>query len=176
MTALAILIVASGLLEPQQTNPAASQPVAGEVQPTSQPTSTDSTARTPEQTGVLKELLRSVDRPATTTPEPIRSSVPSPVGRRDPSIRDEGTVLVERAGRLIRTGERSEFKFSSAEPGDTAQALELLPNSWLEYLEREAESGTHDFVITAEVTRYRGRNYLLLRNYRRQVQHGNLAP
>src|SRR5262249_29620588 len=142
-----------------------------ESQPASQPS-----GRTPEQASVLKELLRSVDRPAITTPEPIRSSEPSPAARKDDSLQAEGTLLVEKPGRLIRSGERSEFKFTSPEGKGLAQPLELLPNSWLEYMEKEADAGASEFIITADVTTYRGRNFLMLRTYRRQVSHGNLNP
>src|SRR4030095_3296399 len=122
------------------------------------------------------ELLRSVDVPPVAKPEPIRSSEPSPTARKDESLQGEGTVIVDRPGRLIRSGERSEFKFASQDGKMLAQPLELLPNSWLEYMEKEAETGVADFIVTADVTTYRGRNFLLLRNFRRQVTHGNLSP
>lgn len=145
-------------------------------QPASQPASAPAGGLSPEQANVLKDLLRAVDRPAMTAPEPIRSSAPSPAARRDESLQGEGTVIVERVGRLIRSSERSEFKFSSPDSAALTQPLELLPNSWLEFMEKEAEAGASEFIITADVTRYRGRNFLLIRSYRRQVSHGNLSP
>lgn len=159
----------------QDTPKAADQTKPPASQPSSQPASSPSSGRTPEQAGVLKELLRSVDRPAITTPEPIRSSEPSPVVRKDDALQPEGTALIERLGRLVRSGERSEFKFAPQD-GKAVGQIEILPNSWLEYMEKEADSGASEFIITAELTTYRGRNFLLLRTYRRQVSHGNLSP
>jgi hypothetical protein len=168
---LAALVAIALWVVVQETQKPATQQAPAANQPASQPA-----GRTPEQAGVLKELLRSVDRPAAVAPEPIRSSTPSPTAKRDEALELEGTRIVDRPGRLIRGGERSSFKFTTADEKAFAAPLELLPNSWLEYLEREAESGEAEFIITAEVTRYRGRNYLLIMNYRRQISHGNLTP
>jgi len=46
----------------------------------------------------------------------------------------------------------------------------------LEVMENEFETGVTEFVVTAELTRYRDRNYLLLRKCQRRISHGNLAP
>jgi hypothetical protein len=54
--------------------------------------------------------------------------------------------------------------------------MEFNKNRWLEAMEAEAEAGVTEFIISAEVTRYRGRNYLNLLKYRRQISHGNLTP
>jgi hypothetical protein len=88
----------------------------------------------------------------------------------------EGTMLVERAGRLVRDGEKSMFEFVSEAGDEHLHSMELLPSQLLEAMENEAEQGGETFIVSGEVTRYRGRNYLRLVKVLRRVGHGNLAP
>jgi hypothetical protein len=58
----------------------------------------------------------------------------------------------------------------------TTRSIELLPNGFLEVMEREADAGLPDFVVTGEVTLYKGHNYLLVTKSIRRVANGNLSP
>jgi hypothetical protein len=162
-------ILAGGTLPEQDAKPeaAASRPVA------SQPASAPAT-RTPEQAAILKELLRDVERP-TLNPPRARRATADRVAAADgqPAIRD-GEMLRGRSGRLLRSGERSEFQYVNDE-GKTV-TFELVPCAWLEFLEDESGGGAEEFIINAEVLSYRGRSLLLLRSVRRQVNNGNISP
>src|SRR5580765_4371378 len=111
MKIFALLVVAF-LCVAQDASKPGDSPKTPASQPTSQPATSSPAGRTPEQASVLKELLRSVDKPAITAPEPIRSSEPSPVARKDDALHAEGLTLTDKLGRLIRTGAHSEFKFA----------------------------------------------------------------
>lgn len=163
---------------------AVSQDGSGEdaIAPTTQPSSSE-TLRDPRQAEVFRGLLpearrRSVNRPSPIQPTPI--SVPQAGPRQaagDGYLLPEGTALVERRGRLLMGGDGPEFKFDSDNPSYVGpRVMGILPNSWLETMEREAEAGVSEFFISATVTRYKGKNYLYLHKYRRQTDHGNLSP
>ena len=148
-------------------------------QPASQPAAR-TTPRNPEQARILKELLRGSERrraqPIVSEPVRGRSAESSAAAAAGATL-VEGSVLIERVGRLVRSGDRSEFHFKAGGSGDDRlKAMEFNKNSWLELMEAEADAGVEEFVISAEVTRYRGRNYLLLLKYRRQISHGNISP
>ena len=171
---LAALVALSWMLAGQDEGDKPGQPPAS--QPASQP-ATRTSPRKPEQARILEDLLRDVEGHRA---KPILSVLPDSAGGEaadGAGLMLEGTVLIERSGRLVRIGSRSEFHFTADTPGDDTQnMMEILKNRWLEAMEAEAEAGVKGFVISAEVTRYRGRNYLLLRKYRRQLSHGNLGP
>jgi len=174
--ALAMLIGASCVLISQESSDQPGKPPAS--QPTSQPASRPS-LRHPVQARIYQELLRDTEQ---SQPMPVLPVDPE-TGRtvadaegRGPLLL-EGTSLIERSGSLVRRGERADFRFEPSSLGDgMPDTMEILKNRWLEVMEREAEAGVTEFVISAEVTRYRDRNYLLLRKCRRRLSHGNLGP
>lgn len=175
---LASLIAATCVLEPSQAPNETTPPAAS--QPASQPAGQTVSPRNPTQARILEELLRDAEQ---SRPTPILSAPDAGHGASAPAL-EEGTSLlpdgypvVERPGRLVRNGNRVEFHFDSGGPAaDAPSVMEFNKNRWLEAMETEAEAGVTEFVISAEVTRYRGQNYLNLLKYRRQVSHGNLAP
>jgi ABC-type transport system substrate-binding protein len=155
--------------------------------PTTQPAATTQPAddspselRRPAQADILRGLLRrgtsAKPTPISPTTQPDDEEVAT--GADGQPLLLEGTFLIERPGRLVREGDVSRFQLYVAGDGEsqTPRLLEILPNQLLESLEREAEAGFSEFIISAEVTRYRGRNYLLLRKILRRVEHGNLGP
>ncbi len=175
---LASVVAGICLLAPPEEKDQPAQPPAD--QPASQPAVQPAPPRNPVQARILEELLRDVEQDR---PTPILSD--AAVGRK--AIEDEthegvsllpdGTSLTERAGRLHRSGNRLEFCFTSGSPApDAPDVMEFNKNRWLEAMEAEAEAGVEEFIISAEVTRYRGQNYLNLWKYRRQIKHGNLSP
>lgn len=175
---LATLIAGTCVMDPPQEDTATAE--AGQSQPASQPAGQTVSPRNPTQARILQELLRDAEQ---THPRPILSD-PGPegdsltgVGDEQTSLLPDGYPLVERQGRLVRSGERVKFHFTSGSPaGEAPDVMEFNKNRWLEAMEAEAEAGVTEFIISAEVTRYRGRNYLNLLKYRRQVTHGNLSP
>ncbi|HMQ16851.1 MAG TPA: hypothetical protein PKC49_12845 [Phycisphaerae bacterium] len=148
------------------------EPPAAASQP-AQPSREESGFRKPAQAAGMDALLRRQEaRPIM----PTRSAAPA--GRDEGSeggLWPDGALLIDRSGRAIRTGDRFEFEFS-VEGETTPRRLLLLPNQLLELLEDEHDRGAAEFVISAQVTRHRGVNYLLLQKVLRRVNNGNLGP
>ena len=150
------------------------------AQPTSQP-GVSTRPRSPTQARILEELLRGTEQHAT------RPILPDTASRNGEAAADaveagrtlllDGTPIWNRSGRLVRAGDRSEFHFDPGEAEESGPTvMEFNKNALLEAMEAEAQAGVKEFRISAEVTRYRGRNYLILRKYRRQISNGNLTP
>ncbi len=155
--------------EPPGEESAASQPTTQTAEPR--------TFRKPPQAELLRDLLRQEQaRPIQPRISAEEQAATAAEERRDELLLVDGTSLVERAGRLAFEDSVPYFLFSLG--GDPPQDLKLrlLPNKLLETMEREHEAGFTEFVISAEVTSYRGENYLFLRKVLRRVGHGNLGP
>jgi hypothetical protein len=152
--------------------PPASQPA--ESQPTSRPGGA-TTLRRPAQADVLKNLIGEQDRPRPVAPVDPGRKEPKEGGTGGATLL-EGTQLVERPGRLVHEDGRAKFLFTVDANTPTPRSMSILESQLLETMEREAETGFPEFIISAEVTRYRGNNYLLLRKVLRRTGHGNLAP
>jgi hypothetical protein len=173
---LTILWTAALVGQPPGQGQAASK--SADTQPSTPPAETGSTLRKPAQANILKGLLRQAERP-----EPIRSVEPSGP-KAGAVVRDaegqplllEGTLLVERRGRLIHEEGRAKFVLNADVADQGPRTVEITPNQLLEAIEREAQAGFSEFIITAEVTRYKDHNYLILRKILRRVDHGNLSP
>lgn len=137
----------------------------------------DTTARKPRQAEDLDQLLRAQEvRPIL----PAAGGVERPTGAIRPGVDRQlwldGTMLFERTGRLVRREGRSVFEFPADDGSGAIRSMEIERNQWLEAMEREAEQGALDFVVTAEVTRYRGTNYIILRKVMRRVANQNITP
>lgn len=131
--------------------------------------------------------VRSVTFDEGLSPRLIGSSAPQPLapvapgrGRTSPAWRPgpkptrfaqlaDGEVIVNRAGRMrhdVKTGKwRFVFQAAAADapPWPT---MEILPGPFLAEMEQIVANETHAsglFHITAEVTRYRGQGYLVIR-------------
>jgi len=161
------LVLAWILLATQTSDPA----------PATQPTS-QAAPRTPVQADIYRQLLREQERPTRILPtDPSAQLEPESAAGMSPSgLRLDGTMLVDRPGRLVRTDDRSLFRFSSSGADEFPATLEFNKNGLLEAMERESELDRGEFYITAVVSTYRGSNYLTLLKYRRQVSNGNLSP
>jgi len=137
------------------------------------------TLRRPEQAEIIQDLLRQRDKAGVILPQDPQEGQSSGAVRAatadDSSLLPEGTILVERPGRLVSDGGRPMFVFLTSATGGRPQSMELLPCQLLEALERESARGS-EFTVSGEVTRYRGRNYLLLLKVLHRVNHGNLSP
>lgn len=152
------------------------------TQPASRPAEAPSSLREPAQANILKGLLGRHERPRPILPQSARDAeadTETAAGALDPDGQPlllEGTFLIERPGRLVNVEGRPSFVLQVEGEDQGVRTVELCPNQLLEAMEREAASGFTDFIISAEVTRYRSRNYLLLRKILRRVDHGNLGP
>jgi len=138
-------------------------------------------SRKPLQDEILRKLLQSQEAPRLIGPtDPSRSEASDPgdeLQAASPSspLLLEGTLIVDRPGRVLLSDGKAEFTFLLPDTQRTL-TMELERNSLREALEREAQAGASEFVVTAEVTRYRGRNYLVLRKVVQRVNNGNLTP
>ncbi len=106
-------------------------------------------------------------------PRSVKSEAQAGRSQDEARLLAEGTLLVERPGQFVRVNGTAMFRFQDRR--DLPQ-MELLRNSWLEAMEELADAGFTRFVISAEVTRYRGHNYLLLVKFRRQPTNENVSP
>jgi hypothetical protein len=175
--------VAAAIAFAAQETPATIPPAEPEVAPsTTQPVAPRSLRR-PEQTEIIQNLLRDREPSIMIVPQDpeavIGDRVPTtrPVGEAyEPLLLVDGAIVVERPGRLLYEEGTPVFAFFTLEAGPQLKAMELLPNQLLEAVEREAKLGSPEFVISGRVTRYRGKNYLLLLKALRRVEHGNFAP
>lgn len=132
----------------------------------------------------LQEDTRNLPRPVTspTRPGSVRRRVPAP----NPDLRNaiqptaqkllpDGSRIVDRPGRLTSEGEYYTFSFESRGRGAPEMPIRLLPNRLLEDMEITSAGGTKPivFVISGEVTEYRGVNYLLVQKLLARPNIGN---
>lgn len=132
--------------------------------------------RTPSQLQVIRQLIAEKERrrPIVAPSRPGRSDVGD--GERAQKLLVEGTTLTSRQGRLIRETEASYFEFVALEGEGSPRRLRINRNGLLELMEELATNGTDRFTVSAEVSVYRGRNYLLIRHAISQVDNGNISP
>jgi hypothetical protein len=89
----------------------------------------------------------------------------------------EGSMIIDRAGRLTKDGDWWAFSFESDSPEHPEPPIRLLPNRLLERMVRESDRGSDRivYIISAEITEFEGMNYLLLDKLLRQRTMGNLS-
>ena len=180
---LAALLLALAPQNPpseMQEMPASS--TSNSTPPASQPAGDDEDGRrTPRQIEILRDLIRERERPAPIIPSRQRADgettrrIERGAAAADSRLLLEGTVIVERPGRFIIEDDRPRFTLTL--PGEAeSRTMEFNRNELLEALERVARSGVNEFVISAQVSRYRGQNYLSLLKVLERVPNGNLSP
>jgi hypothetical protein len=163
-------------LQSQGAQPPPTRPAT--TQPSTQPADTSSTLRKPAQANILKGLLRDGQRPEPI--RPVESAAPkkgaAAEGADGLPLLLEGTMLVERPGRLIHEEGRAKLVLLADTGSQSPRTIEIVPSQLLEAMEREAQAGFNEFVVSAEVTRYKDRNYLMLRKILRRVGNRNVGP
>jgi hypothetical protein len=184
-------IILAGLLAPG-VPPPASAAEAGAASKPAQPK--DETLieprHQPSAVEILQELMKKhksqppVIPPSTPGNPPDQvippTSRPAPIGPGPRSIqrplRADGTMLVDRIGRLVHRPEGWFFTFESEGKVLTEPPMEILPNRDLETMEVQSVNATRPvkFRISAEVTEYRGANYLLVRKVLVVHDQGNI--
>ncbi len=106
------------------------------------------------------------------SPNAVPSNTVAPVNRK---LRPDGSRIVDRAGRLTSSGDYLTFTFESRSEGMQELPLRLLPNRLLEDMELISESGRKPivFVVSGQVTEYRGVNYLMVEKLLQRADLGN---
>lgn len=158
---------------PAPTPPAGSPPAgaAGASTPSTRP-SPPPTAQPADQ--LLSQMLRPAEqaaRPLTPLPQTDLRDATSGPGAAAPNapslpLLREGTFVVDRTGRLLRSSEGFGFEFVFESDGRTLRdpPMIILPNSRLQMMEEAVRSANRNlrFRVTGMVTEYRGRNGLLI--------------
>ncbi len=87
-----------------------------------------------------------------------------------------GAPLVDRPGRLMAAGDWWSFAFESDHPDYPEPPMKLCPNRNLELMVEASACGTTGlvFIVSGEVTAFKGESYLLPRAARRRIDSGNL--
>lgn len=142
----------------------------------------DSPVRTPPQLSpedLLREFQKDRPRAVPIMPtggpdeEVVERDVPlSTGGRRLP----DGFFLVDRVGRLTRDGEWWTYTFEGYNESHPEPPMKMLPNQLLErmVIESEGAGSSAVFVVSGEVTEFKGENYLLMRKLLHRRTLGNL--
>lgn len=153
------------------TQPAATPPAA------TQPNRPPMTQRRPQQAQIYEQLLqRESLRPVVPGRGGSESGADTTASRTESlvGVLLEGQTIHNRRVRLVRNGERVELIFRSEDGGPPT--LIALENQLLEVMEKETESGAREFIISGELTTYRGRNYVRILKVLRPLDNGNLTP
>ena len=160
-----------GAAATQPINISATQPLV-----TTPPSTTRPTNRSAEET--LRQMLQPQGEAARPL-QPIPDAPPAvdatsgdaavAPGGTPTKVTREGTLLLDRVGRLTRSDDGKTFEFTIDSDGRRmADApMILLPNRRLQQLEDRVQNSYRDLKIRAsgEVMEYRGRNYLLLQRW-----------
>ena len=152
-----------------------SRGTGGDPEPRHEPSSAD----------ILKELQKDARQQgrAVTHPRELggtRRYVKVPGGKRAATaatkLLPDGSRLVDRPGRLTRVAGFFTFSFESRGTGAPELPMRLLPNRLLEDMEIVSAGGERPlvFIVSGEVTEYRGVNYLLVQKLLVRPDLGNL--
>lgn len=164
---------------PEDKTPAetASEPTKG--------TETGQVPRTPRQPSadeIIREFQR--QRPTAVPILPsgdedeinVRSAPGAAPGAKTRPRLPDGYMLLDRTGRIAQEGHWWAFIFESDSDTHPEPPMKLLPNQTLERMVRESRGGLDPvvFIVSGEVTDFRGDNYLLPRKVLRKRELGNL--
>ncbi|MEW6252003.1 MAG: hypothetical protein AB1716_15285 [Planctomycetota bacterium] len=173
-SAASILVLASPVQEQPRQEPAQKQPATQSAP--------GPTTRHAPQHEILRKLIQQRER--RTPIAPVSPEQTGSGGRQAERQTDseghplliDGAVLVERPGRLVYEGGRPVFILHLEGADGRTRKLELLKNQMLEAMEREAKAGFTEFILSGEITRYDGANYLLIRKLLRRMDDDNVRP
>ncbi|MCG8403989.1 MAG: hypothetical protein MI923_02205 [Phycisphaerales bacterium] len=143
--------------------------------------------REPSASDILEELQKESRREAKVITMPkgasgqrrVRGPAPVPRGNAIQAaaarLLPDGSRIVDRPGRLTREGDYFTFSFESRGQGAPELPIRLLPNRLLEDMEVISSGGAEPvvFVLSGEVTEYRGVNYLLIQKLLVRPNLGN---
>jgi hypothetical protein len=166
---VSVLIFAVSLASAQATPP------AGGAAATTRPAPAGANRSAEDQLRQMLQPQGNAARPLKPTQEaPPAVDVTSGPGAVAPGaatrpVAREGTLLLDRVGRLTRGDDGKNFEFVLDSDGRSMQdaPMVLIPNRKLMYLEDRVQGSYRDLKlrVTGEVMEYRGRNYLLLQRW-----------
>ncbi len=182
--------------EPSTTQPQAARSATARPEPDNTAAATEEAdksdeepepRRQPSPAEILRELTRTgsenkgVVMPETSV-RPRRSEAApviehgNAIAPAKPRLLPDGYRLVDRPGRLAQVSDYWVFSFESRGRGTPEMPIRLLPNRLLEDMEEFSAGGTKDivFVVSGQVTEYRGVNYLLIQKLLTRPSVGNL--
>ena len=167
--------------ESATSQPAASGPATASPTPPHQPTAEEvikalQTYTQPPRPVIRPNpppgIVRDSAAPLAATPLPAAPSVTTR-GRLLP----EDYRLVDRPGRLVRHPTRGwQFVFEDRGTGEVEPPMVLLPNLMLQAMEELSQGQVRSpvFIVSGDVTEYRGENFLLARKVYIRPELGNL--
>ena len=157
----------------------------GQTTQPDQPTTNPSQPQSADQ--LLNEMLRAPGDDRSTVLAPQKSTAQLPQGQPGEGVSSpaadavapgaaggaatirEGTDIVDRMGRVLKTSDSLQEQFAFESDGRALHdpPVILLPNLELMLMERAISAANHDlrFRITGTVTEYHGHNYLLLEKF-----------
>lgn len=119
----------------------------------------------------------SMPRTDPSEPMPLTATQPSVNPRRSEHPRyPDGSMIVDRVGRIVKRDDGWYFVFESDKKVLREPPMRLLPNRYLQTMELYSANGTRPvkFRISAEVTDYKDKNFLLVRKVLKLHDTGNL--
>lgn len=197
LIAFALIAAVSPLMAAEPEKPAASATTT--TKPAPAPAPAPKSDKRPTAEDVMNDLTGRIERnPAIEPSQKIPSNVaPMPnsataiaedagaavqgvaPGASMGKLRREGEFVINRPGRLVRAPQSGIllFAFDSDAANSTEPPVIIMPCAYLQYMEDLArERGDRVvFVISGQVTSYRGANYLLPTNVRLGIDRGNLS-
>lgn len=166
---------------PAGSPPATSQPAdsrdAESVNPRREPSPTDILDMLAPRDAATRPIVRPnlPGRPQRVSPAPegMPKNAMAPVA---PRLYPDGYRLVDRPGRLTREGAQWILAFENRNANMVEPPIRLLPNRMLEDMEIASSGGAQPvvFLVSGEVTEYRGVNYLLVQKMLIRPEMGNL--
>lgn len=165
----------------KKENPPAGQP-AGTVTPAPQPQDADvPTPAQPSSEDIIRQFQKQRPQAIPILPsggedETIIRGESATGGSVGGLLLPDGARMVDRSGRVLREGEWWIFSFEPDSTGVADLPMKLLPNRSLERMVRESRGGADSviFIVSGEVTEFRGENFLLPRKVLRKRNFGNL--
>lgn len=145
-------------------------------EPRREPSATDIlrelTERNKKRSRVVPPSLPGRSRRTKVSPEGVPTNA---VAQPERKLLPDGYRLVDRPGRLVREGDGFVFAFESCGLGAPELPLRLLPNRLLEDMEIKSDGGEKSlvFIVSGELTEYRGVNYFLIQKLLIRSELGN---
>ena len=143
-------------------------------------TTTDRSSLAPPSAEDTLSLLQAEKPRDILLPAPV-SSIPKGldlVTSAAPTLRPEGATLVNRPGRILRSGDSWNFVFESDHPDHPEPPMKLLASRGVELMAVAAAENQRGlvFLVSGEVTIFNGENYFLPTFVIRRIEMGNLRP
>lgn len=175
----------------QQAEPAG-QDAKPETSPAGEPADIDTPPAQPQDAGVPtpaqpspEDIIRQFQKqrpqavpvlPSGGQDETIVRGEPATGGSVGGVLLPDGARMVDRSGRVSQEGDWWVFSFEPDSTGKGEMPMKLLPNQSLERMVRESRGGADSviFIVSGEVTEFRGENFLLPRKVLRKRNFGNL--